>query len=254
MKTAITITARMKSIRLPRKVMLEIHGTPMIIHLIRRLKLAQRPDTIIMCTSTNPQDDILVDVACQEGIDFFRGSEDDVLDRLSNACRALDVDLISSCTADNPFVDPIYIDRLLEYHTEQGNDYTRVEGLPFGTFTYAVGYPALVKACEIKAAQDTEVWGGYFTQTGQFTTGVLQVTDPAVRRPDLRLTVDTPEDFELIRRIFDELCGQGRIFPLAEIVDLLDGRPALRSINAQVQQKAAKPIRLKAHLGIASEE
>jgi spore coat polysaccharide biosynthesis protein SpsF len=154
--------------------------------------------------------------------------------------------LISSCTADNPFVDPIYIDRLLEYHVEQGHDYTRVDGLPFGTFTYAVSRSALVKACEIKAAEDTEVWGGYFTQTGLFKTGVLQVTDPAVRRPDLRLTVDVPEDFELVRRIFDELYGEGRVFPLAEIVALLDSRPDLRAINACVEQKAAKPIRLKA--------
>lgn len=247
MKTAITITARMKSVRLPKKVMLEIKGVPMIVHLIRRLKLAQRPDTVIMCTSTNPQDDVLVDVAAQEGIDCFRGSEDDVLDRLMNACRAFDVDLISSCTADNPFIDPVYIDKLLEYHVSQGNDYTCIDGLPFGTFTYAVTYPALAKACEIKAAEDTEVWGGYFTQTGQFKTGVFQVADPAVRRPDLRLTVDVPEDFELVTRIFDELYeGDGDIFSLADIVALLDSRPDLRAINAQIEQKSAKSIRLKA--------
>jgi spore coat polysaccharide biosynthesis protein SpsF len=245
MKTAITITARLKSVRLPRKVTLKIQGTPMIVHLIRRLKLAQRPDSVVMCTSTNPQDDILDDIAAQEGIDCFRGSEDDVLDRLMNACRTLGIDLISSCTADNPFIDPVYIDRLLEYHIEQENDYTRIDGLPFGTFTYAVNYPALVKACEIKAAEDTEVWGGYFTQTGLFKTGVLKVTDPAVRRPDLRLTVDTPEDFELITRIFDQLYEEARIFPLKDIVALLDSRPDLRAINAQVEQKAAKPIHLK---------
>lgn len=245
MKTAITITARLKSVRLPRKITLEIQGTPMIVHLIRRLRLAQRPDTVVMCTSTNPQDDALEDIAAQEGIDCFRGSEDDVLDRLMNACRAFGIDLISSCTADNPFIDPGYIDRLLEYHIEQGNDYTRIDGLPFGTFTYAVSYPALVKACEIKAAEDTEVWGGYFTQTGLFRTGVLKVADPAVRRPDLRLTVDTPEDFELITRIFDQLYEEGAVFPLEDIVALMDSRPDLRAINAQVEQKAAKPIRLR---------
>lgn len=71
-----------------------------------------------------------------------------------------------SCTADNPFVDPVYIDKLIDFHLSNGNDFSNISGLPFGTFSYALSYPAMLKACEIKKEVDTEVWGGYFTQTG----------------------------------------------------------------------------------------
>ena len=246
MNTAILITARLKSTRLPMKVIKPILGRPMICHMLDRLKLAQRPQKIIICTSPLAQDDPLEEIADQESVCCFRGPPDDVLLRLTQASAQFGVDIVVSCTADNPFVDPVYIDHLVDLHIAETNDYTKVEGLPFGTFSYALSYPAMARACQIKAETDTEVWGGYFTQTGQFKTGVLQVTDPAVRRPDLRLTVDTSEDFELVTRIFDELYGDGRIFPLVEIVALLDSRPDLRAINAQVKQKAAKPIRLKA--------
>ena len=67
----------------------------------------------------------------------------------------------------------------------------------------------------MKADRDTEIWGVYFTESGLFRWGVLKVDDPAVAWPELRVTVDTPEDFELVTKIFDELYEPGKIFPLA---------------------------------------
>lgn len=245
MKSAILITARLKSTRLPMKVIKPILGRPMIGHMLDRLKLAQRPCQIIICTSPIAQDEPLVDIARQEGIQCYRGDPDDVLLRLTKAAEQFGVDVVISCTADNPFVDPEYIDRLVDYHLEQGNDFTRMEGLPFGTFSYAISYTAMVKACELKAEKNTEVWGGYFTETGQFKWGTMPLDDPAVRWPELRLTVDTPEDFELVNRIFDELYEPDRIFPLRDIVALCRRRPDLVAINASIQQKAGLPIKTK---------
>ncbi len=245
MKTAMLITARLKSTRLPMKVIKPILGRLMICHMLDRLKLAQRPQQIIICTSPLAQDDPLEEIAVQESVHCFRGHPDDVLLRLTNAATQFGVDTVINCTADNPFVDPEYIDQLVDFHLDHGYDYSKSEGLPFGTFAYALSYQAMLRACQLKAETDTEVWGGYFSQTGQFKTGTLHVTDPAVRRPDLRLTVDEPEDFELVTRIFDQLYKDGKVFPLTEIVALLDNRPDLRAINAHVKQKSAKPIRLK---------
>ena len=101
----------------------------------------------------------------------------------------------------------------------------------------------MVKACEIKDEVDTEVWGGYFTQTGIFKCGTLEVRDDSVRRPELRLTVDTPEDFELVSRIFDSFYHEGEIFSLQEIVKLCDEHPDLMEINKSVLQKPGKPIK-----------
>ena len=165
-----------------------------------------------------------------------------MLDRFYRAAQVNGADWIVRATADNPFVDPVYIDKLIDFHLTQGNDYTKVEGLPWGVFSYAISYPAMVRACEIKTEKDTAVWGGYFTPTGLFKCGIFQVADQAVRWPELRLTVDTPEDMELITRIFDELYLPGDIFPLEDIVNLCRKRDDLVAINAKVVQKAAKQI------------
>jgi len=249
LKTAILVTARLKSTRLPKKVIRPIHGRPMIVHMLDRLKLARRSEEIIICTSPIAQDDPLVDIAKQEGVRCYRGHPEDVLLRLTHAAEQFEVDTVVSCTADNPFVDPEYIDRLVEFHLKHGYDYSKIEGLPFGTFSYALSYPAMVTACEIKEKVDTEVWGGYFTETGLFSWGVMDVEDPSVRWPDLRLTVDTSEDFELIQHIFDELYQPGEVFPLRAILKLCRSRPDLIAINANVQQKPAPAIEFKSVQG-----
>ncbi len=245
MKTAILITARLKSTRLPKKVLKTIHGRPMLGHMLDRLKLAEKPEEIIVITSPNVQDDPLVEFAEQEDVQCFRGDPDDVLLRMACAADEFGVDTVISCTADNPFVDPVYIDLLVDYHLQQQHDFTRIEGLPWGVFSYALSRTAIKKACEIKAEKDTEVWGGYFTQTGLFKWGTLKVDDPAVCWPDLRLTVDTPEDFELVEKIFADLYVPGEVFSLAEIVALCRRREDLVLINSSVQQKAGMPIQVK---------
>lgn len=246
MKTAILITARLKSTRLPKKVIKPIHGRPMIVHMLDRLKLSRRPTEIIICTSALAQDDPLIDIAREEGVQYYRGHPEDVLLRLTNAAEEFGVDTVISCTADNPFVDPEYIDRLIDFHLEHGYDCSKIDGLPFGAFAYALSYRAMVRVCEIKAETDTEVWGDYFTEAGQFSWGVMQVNDPSVRWPELRLTVDTPQDFELVTRIFDELYKPGQVFSLAEIVALCRRRPDLVAINAGVKQKPGRKIRVHA--------
>jgi spore coat polysaccharide biosynthesis protein SpsF len=245
-KTAILITARLKSTRLPMKAIKPIHGRPMFCHLLDRLKLARRPQEIIVCTSPNEQDDLLVELARQESVACFRGDPEDVLQRLTDAARQFGVDVVVNCMADNPFTDPEYIDRLVDYHLENRHDYSKTEGLPLGCFGYLLSYPAMVKACAIKADRDTEIWGNYFTQTGLFRWGTMKVEDPAVAWPQLRLTVDTPEDFHVVTRIFDELHGPGRVFSLHDIVALCRRKPELAALNANVVQRAAPPIHLKA--------
>jgi len=245
MKVAILITARLKSTRLPMKVIKMIHGRPMIKHMIDRLKLAKIPQEIIMCTSTVAQDDPLEAIAKEEGINCFRGHPDDVLLRLTDAAKKNKVDVIISCTADNPFVDPEYIDRLIEFHIKNANDFTKIEGLPFGVFSYAINTSAMEKACRIKDEIDTEVWHGYFMETSYFKWGKLVVEDPEAFWPDLRLTVDTPEDFKLISRIFDELYDGKNVFPLKDITSLCRQKPELPKINSVIKQKIPIPIKVK---------
>jgi spore coat polysaccharide biosynthesis protein SpsF len=254
LKSAILITARLKSKRLPLKALKLIKGRPMICHMLDRLRLAQKPEQIIICTSTVEKDRPLIQIAAQENVQYFCGDPDDVLLRLTKAAQFFGVETVISCTADNPFVDPNYIDYLLDFHLENRNDFSNIDGLPFGVFSYALSYPAMVKACEIKDSSDTEVWGGYFTQTGLFKCGTLIVEDPSVRWPDLRLTVDTPEDFNFITKIFDELYQPGKVFPINQITALCSKKPDLLEINASVHQEPGKPIKIKPEIPIKNDK
>lgn len=248
MRIATFITARLQSTRLPKKVLKPIQGRPMLSHMIERLRLAERPERIVLCTSTVAQDDPLEALARTEGIEVFRGHRDDVLLRLTEAAEAFGVDVVASCTADCPFVDPIQLDRLINFHIGHGYDYSDTAGLPFGAFAQALSAPAMKRACAIKDETDTEVWGGYFTQTGAFYYGTLRVTDPEIQRPELRLSVDETADFDMVSAIFDALHQPGRVFPLAEIVALCDQRPDIAGINAGVRQPPTPPIRVKSSL------
>jgi len=227
------------------KVIKKIHGKPMIEHMLDRLKLANEPEDIIICTSGVAQDDPLEQIAAEQGVKCFRGDPDDVLLRLTMAAEKFGVETIINCTADNPFVDPVYIDKLYRYHIAQGHEFTKINGLPWGTFSYAISFDAMKKACELKNETDTEVWHGYFMDTGHFKWGALEVEDEAVLWPDLRLTVDTPEDFAMVTRTFDELYEPDQVFPLAAIVELCRQCPEIPAINADVMQKAGIPIKIK---------
>lgn len=227
------------------KALKKVRGRELIAHLIDRLKLAKVPDEIVICTSTVADDDPLEALAEREGILCFRGDPDDVLARITAAAVAHDLDVAVSCTADNPFVDAASIDAVIGFHVENGHDFTTMEGLPWGSFSYALSRPAMERATALSATVDTEVWGGYFTQTGQFSCGSMPIIDAAMEWPDLRLTVDTPEDFELIEAIFEGLDRDENTFSLPEIVALCRARPELATLNSHVRQQAAKPIVLK---------
>ncbi|HEY6218389.1 MAG TPA: NTP transferase domain-containing protein, partial [Pyrinomonadaceae bacterium] len=138
MKTGFLITARLKSTRLPLKLLQPVENRPIFSHMLDRLKLAKRVDQIIVCTSTNPQDDPLIELAEAEGVASFRGDEDDVVKRLSDAATAFGLDYILSITADCPFSDPGYADRIVEAYLQTNADLIRALTLPHGAFSYGV--------------------------------------------------------------------------------------------------------------------
>ena len=236
MRTAITITARMKSKRLPLKVIRYIEGKPMIEHLIDRLKLSKLANEIIMCTSTNPQDDILVDVAEKEEIKWFKGSEEDVLDRIFNAAKKFNIDFVVSTTADNPLVDSIYIDKIIQKFRETNADYITCKKLPLGAFSYGIKVKALEKVIELKKEKNTEIWGRFFEEIDEFKKIELEVEDE-LNHPEIRLTVDEKEDLELIRKIFDNFYIHKKDFELKEIIKYLLNNPDLMNINKSIVQK-----------------
>ena len=243
MKSAIFITARMKSTRLPRKLLLDIKGKSVIEHLIERLKLAKLPELIVLCTSTNPDDDVLVDVAKRKGIEYFRGSENDVLDRFLHAALKFKLDFIVVTWGDELFCDPEYVDKTIKLYGKTNADFIKCEELPLGTFSYGVKVDALKKVVEIKDEEDTEIWGGYFEETELFKVEILKVEDENLKHPEIRMTLDYPQDYEFMKEIFDRLYLPDRVFTLREVIHLLKKHPELTKINRDMQRSYEKRIK-----------
>ena len=241
MRTAVTITVRMKSTRLPEKAMKDLVGKPMIEHLIDRLKYAKLPDEIILCTSTNPQDDILVEVAKKNNIKWFRGDEVDVLKRLLDASKKSKIDFIVSTTGDNPLTDPHYIDGLINKFKETDADYITCLDLPLGAFSYGIKVRALEKVVELKKEMDTEIWGVYFTETNLFKIEKMEV-ESQLKHPEMRLTVDTPEDFRLMEEIYGMLYKEDKLIELADVINLFRENPMFLEINKNTTQRKAPRI------------
>ena len=237
LKAGIFITCRLKSSRLPMKAIKPILGKPMIGWMIERLKKSGL-EQIVLMTSTNPQDDPLVQIAKENKIEIFRGSEDDVLERIRDCAGKFATDLIISVTADDPLKEPIFIRKLIDKYLESRFDFCEIKGLPDGCEMYALDRSAVEKVCEIKKDSDTEIWGPYFRQAGIFKCELLEVKDPSIYRPDYRVTVDTPEDFELVSRIFEELLKEKEYFNVYDICKFLDDNPDLVKINSKITPTA----------------
>jgi len=235
------ITARLKSTRLPRKVILEINDKPVIWHMINRLKLSNVLDRIILCTSPNPQDKPLVDIAVRENIDYFLGSEEDVILRLYEAARKFKLDYVLNITADCPLVSIEYLDVIVDKYKETNADFIRCLKLPHGFFSYGLKIEAMKKVCEIKKSGETEVWGRYFTDTGLFN--VVDIDIPAKYiRPNYRLTLDYPEDFEFFKKVFEHFGKNAYKASMPDIIKYLDENPLIVEINRHCEELFNKRI------------
>ena len=240
MKVGYLVTARLKSTRLPRKLLLEIKGKSVISHMIDRLKLANNVDEIIICTSTKDQDRPLEELARENNVKCFFGDPDDVLTRLLGAADEFNLDYILNITADCPFVDPFYADKIVEEYLETDADLIRQFDLPHGVFSYGIKVEALRKVVELKDSSNTEVWGRYFTDTGLFNVVDLDVIDKHHNRPGLRMTLDYPEDFEFFKAVFDALYVESEVFSLTSILNLLDAHPEIIELNKNCGLKFKK--------------
>jgi len=240
MKVGYLVTARLKSTRLPRKLLLEIKGKSVISHMIDRLKLANNVDEIILCTSITKQDKPLGVLAKENNVQCFFGNSDDVLKRLLGAADKFKLDYILNITADCPFVDPFYADKIVEEYLETDADLIRQFDLPHGVFSYGIKVEALRKVVELKDSSNTEVWGRYFTDTGLFNVVDLDVIDKHHNRPGLRMTLDYPEDFEFFKAVFDALYVESEVFSLTSILNLLDAHPEIIELNKNCGLKFKK--------------
>jgi spore coat polysaccharide biosynthesis protein SpsF len=244
MKTVATIEARMTSSRLLGKVMLPILGRPMLELLIERLKRARWIDRIIVATTENSTDDVVEALTRRLGIGCFRGSEEDVLDRVLRAALSEDADIIVEITGDCPLIDPGVIDRLVEIYQSNSFDYvsnTLKTTFPNGLDTQVFSTRVLQEVSDFtQDPADREHVSLYIYEHPERYSLHNVESGLSEKYWDMRLTVDTIEDFQLITKIYERLYPSNPAFNLQDIVDLLEREPELMEINREIRQK---PVR-----------
>ncbi len=236
MKKGFLITGRMKSTRLKKKLTLELLDREVITQMIDRAKLVFENDEIVIATSTNPQDDALAEIAQREGVQCYRGHEDDVVLRLYTAAKENDFDYFINITADCPLFGFDYVDKTFDTMENQDADLVTSLDLPHGIFIYGIRTSALGKVIEIKHSSDTEVWGDYFYKNEDiFNVQKLNISERLIR-PDFRLTLDYPEDFKFFQALYDHFGRDTYKLTTDEIVDYLDHHPEVVNINKECKK------------------
>lgn len=244
MKTVASIEARMTSSRLPGKVLLPIMGKPMLELLVERLKKSKLLDEIVVATTTNKTDDPIEQLSRNLGVGCFRGSEDDVLCRVIGAAHAYKTDVIVEITGDCPLIDPRTLDKVIEAYHSRNVDYVSnvlERTYPRGMETQVFSTAVLEKVAKLTQDPiDHEHVSLYVYEHPEIFRLYNVRSDLPEEFWDIRLTVDTQEDFQLIRTIYETLYPENPDFSLYDIIDLLKNRRELLEINRNINQKKVR--------------
>lgn len=238
MRIVSTIEARMRSSRLPGKVLKEVCGKPMLELLIERLQRAGHVHDVMVATTVHPADDEIEALARRLGVGCFRGSEEDVLARVLGAAEAYGIDVIVETTGDCPLIDPAVVERTIQAYRASGADYVS----NVLRRTYPIGMDTQVFAGEVLAdvARRTDdpfdhEHVSVFIYRHPELYRLLNVAAPEQQTdPELRLTLDTAEDLMLLRKLADAALSRNIAAGLDDILAALRDRPALRALNAHV--------------------
>jgi spore coat polysaccharide biosynthesis protein SpsF (cytidylyltransferase family) len=216
----IVLQARLGSRRLPGKVLAPIGPWPLLEHCVRRLGISGLP--VVVATTDTAEDDPVARLAERLHVGVFRGSEHDVLDRYIGACQTFGFREIIRATADNPCVDLGAAMRTVTFRRRVEADHVVECGLPVGAAVEAVSLEALERShALVTDPYDREHVTSFVRRDVRFRS--LRAVAPGdVRRPGLRLTVDTPEDLDFIRQLYAALDESAEPAPLATIIRVAD--------------------------------
>ena len=237
------IQARIGSTRLPGKVLMPIHGKPMLQHIVERLRSVEAINKVVVATSESGKDDRLAEFCDDCSIPFYRGSEEDVLDRFYHAAKNFGGEHMIRITGDCPLIDPLVVSRLIDYYFQDGFDFCGVaagagvagrevvgrypDGLDAEIFSMEI---LTIAWREAKSELHREhVTPFIWQQPERFRLGALY--PEAGDYSDCRWTVDNYEDHELMKWIYMQLYPVNPNFGMKEVLYLLSKHPEKAAEN-----------------------
>ena len=244
MKTVAIVQARVASTRLPAKVLLDLGGLTALERCLRRVAAIEGVSEVIVATSDQPHDELIVSLSRRLGFSSVRGSEHDVLARYAKAAAALGpgVDAVVRCTSDCPLLDPAISSQVVRQFAMMNVDYASnvlERRLPRGLDTEIFSVDALARAHrEATHSADREHVTRYF-YTNPNVFRLLSVADPNL--PNLshhRWTLDTLDDYRFLFEVFARLGTEAAHASIAQVRSIVEADPALYALNSHVEQKA----------------
>jgi spore coat polysaccharide biosynthesis protein SpsF len=246
MKRILLIQARTTSTRLPGKVLRELAGAPMLAWQLRRLKQCREVDDVVVATTTNAADDPLVELANREQVRWFRGSEADVLSRFVGAAREAAADVVVRVTSDCPLISPEVTDRVIRDLTDHAAtcDYTSniwERTYPRGLDVEALFFDTLLRCDRLGTSAAAREHVTVVPRSERPELFLLRSVMDTEDHSDLRWTVDTERDFELISRIYEGLGLAERTAPYEEIRSYVRAHPDLVTYNEGIETWTPTP-------------
>lgn len=238
MKIISLIQARRSSSRLPDKVLLELQGTSLLLKMVERVQSACLKGEVIVVTTNEEPDNAIVEICDSNQIKCFRGHSTDLLDRHYQAALYYGADAIVKIPSDCPLIDPNIIDEVLQYYISHSAKFDYASNLhpaswPDGNDVEIMSINALGIAWN-EATKDFErehttpyIW----ENSDKFTIGSVIWNTGKDYSTSHRWTLDYPEDFEFVKRVYEELYPQNPAFSLQDILHLLEQKPEIANIN-----------------------
>ena len=238
------VQTRTGSTRLKGKTLKKICGIPMILLMLERLSNSKLIDKIVVATTTNPNDDELYNLIKDNDYEVFRGSEMDCLDRHFQVGKKFHADYICKITSDDPLIDPVLTDKIIAFFLQNSEKFDYVSNVhpptfPDGLDVEIVKMESLENAWKNTTEQNdrehttTFIW----SNPSKFKIGNYENKSTKNLFLSERWTVDYPEDFEFVRTVYEELYKKNKIFSTEDILDLLERKPEIRSINKKYVSK-----------------
>jgi spore coat polysaccharide biosynthesis protein SpsF len=220
-KVVACIIARTVSTRLPLKVLRSVgEDHTMLEYMIGRLKNVQSIDDIFICTSYEPVDEIMEDIAHRNGIGVYRGSPENVIDRMLAVGELTNAEILLRITGDNPFTATEYIDEQVDLLRTENLDYVRVVDVPVGATAEVMTRKALIECSRKMDPSVSEYLMLFMFEPIHFKCGVIKPFEQDYS--SMTITVDTPEDMARTKAILANYAGKPAHIKLKDIVSIID--------------------------------
>ncbi|MBM4159350.1 MAG: hypothetical protein FJ216_11315 [Ignavibacteria bacterium] len=245
-KIVSTIEARMTSTRLPGKVLMIAGGKPLLQILIERLTKSRLINEIIVATTINKEDDVIIELCKSIGIKYFRGSENNVLERVCGAARSANADILVQITGDCPLIDPKIVDEAIEIFLERYPENKLISNTG-PEISMPAGFDVQVYMAEdLYEINDNNpdelerehVSYAFYKEANKNKYRPYHIKYKGeLNRPDLRVTLDYESDYKLIRAIYEELSKESEFFSAVEIIKWIDKNSGLMNSRLNIKKK-----------------